>query len=184
MGRKRRHQHSERSPLLQDTSRDHSNPIKVDFDKFGDAGNPREWSLSRKIAQVVQIFLLALICPMASSVFAPAIDQISEEFGASKQVVLLGQSTFMFGLGTGPLFLAPMSETFGRRPLFVICLALFTLLQIPTALAPDVATFIAIRTLSGLVGSVGVANGGGSIFDMFETHERAMVLGVYLVGPL
>ncbi|KAK3717491.1 hypothetical protein LTR37_005881 [Vermiconidia calcicola] len=41
-----------------------------------------------------------------------------------------------------------------------------------------------MRALSGLVGSVGVANGGGSIFDMFETHQRAMVLGVYLVAPL
>ena len=87
-------------------------------------------------------------------------------------------------LGTAPLFLATMSETFGRRPLFVICLAIFTLIQIPTALSQNTAMFAIFRLLSGLSGSVGVANSGGCIFDMFETHERAIVLGIYLTGPL
>ncbi len=31
---------------------------------------------------------------------------------------------------------------------------------------------------------VGVANGGGSISDMFESRRRASVLGWYLLGPL
>ena len=176
----------ERTPLLQQNGQpgEPGHTRTVDFDKEGDAGNPRDWPLSRKSIQIVQIFFLALICPMASSMFAPAKAEISASFGTSKQIVLLGQSGFMIGLGTGPLFLAPMSETFGRRPLFVICLAIFTLFQIPTALSPNVATFIAVRTLSGFLGSVGVANGGGSIFDMFEVHQRAVVLGVYLVAPL
>lgn len=177
-------QRSEQTPLLQSETESDRPTETVQFDKDGDQGNPREWSTARKSFQVTQIFFLALICPMASSIFAPAIDQIAESFQTSKQIVLIGQTGFMIGLGTGPLFFAPMSETFGRRRLFVINLAVFTLVQIPTALAPNVATFIAMRVLSGLAGSVGVANGGGSIFDMFETHQRAMVLGVYLTGPL
>ena len=90
----------------------------------------------------------------------------------------------MVMLGIGPLFFALMSETFGRRKVFLTNLTLFTLVQIPTALAPNVTSFIVLRVLGGLCGSVGVANGGGSISDMFETHERAAVLGVYLLGPL
>lgn len=35
-----------------------------------------------------------------------------------------------------------MSETFGRRILFVSNLAVFTLLQIPTALSPNVENFL------------------------------------------
>ena len=176
-------QGSERTPLLQDGADQSERTETVQFGEH-DEGNPREWPIRRKIFQVIQIFFLALICPMASSMFAPAIDTIADDFHTSKQIVLIGQTGFMIGLGTGPLLLAPMSETFGRRVLFVFNLAVFTLLQIPTALSPNVASFIAFRTLGGFVGSVGVANGGGSIFDMFETHERAQVLGVYLVGPL
>ncbi len=160
------------TPLLEDGEDNDSNTITVQFEK-DDPENPRNWTESRKALQVIQILLLALVCPTASSAFAPFIDQICDTFGAPRQIVLLRQSTFMFGLGTGPLFLAPMSETFGRRPLFVTCLALFTLLQISTALAPNVATFIAMRTLTGLVGSVGVANGEAlSLTCLRRTSER------------
>jgi len=87
-------------------------------------------------------------------------------------------------LGLGPLFLAPLSETFGRRKLYLVCFTVFALLQIPSALAPNVQTLVAVRTLSGLFGSVGIANGGGTISDMFEPSQRAGVFGWYLLGPL
>ena len=178
---------AERAPLLQNASHDSSSSNYeelVQFDKNGDDDNPREWPQSRKYIQVLQIFILAFVCPMASSVFAPAADAMAEDLGSSQKLVLGGQAGFVCMLGIGPLFLAPMSETFGRRNLFVWNLAIFTLFQIPTALAPNAPTFIVMRTLSGFFGSVGVANGGGSIQDMFETHERAPVLGIYLIAPL
>lgn len=128
--------------------------------------------------------MVAFALPMGSSIFAPAIDEIASTFSASKQTVLLGQTGFVVMLGIAPLFHAPMSETFGRRPIYLINLAVFTLLQIATALSPNVASFIAFRTLAGVFGSVGVANGGGTISDMFEKRERAKVVGVYLIGPL
>ncbi|KAK3100817.1 hypothetical protein LTR53_018975, partial [Teratosphaeriaceae sp. CCFEE 6253] len=55
---------------------------------------------------------------------------------------------------------------------------------IPSALSPNIATLIAMRTLSGFFGSVGIANGGGTISDMFEPKERAGIFGWYLLGPL
>ena len=80
-------------------------------------------------------------------------------------------------LGIGPLLLAPMSETFGRRTIYLLCLTVFTLLQIPTALAPNVEGFIVLRTLTGFFGSVGVGNGGGSISDMMDKDERTKLIG-------
>ena len=87
-------------------------------------------------------------------------------------------------LGIGPLILAPLSETFGRRALYLSCFGAFTLLQIPSALAPNIETLIFVRTLSGFFGSVGIANGGGTISDMCGPEERASIFGWYLLGPL
>jgi multidrug resistance protein len=174
---------SERAPLLQDRG-DSSNEEEIVKFEDGDEANPRNWPLHWKYIQTFQIFILAFVCPMASSAFAPAMSEVAKSFNTSKQIVVGGQTGFVCMLGIGPLFLAPMSETFGRRNLFLINLALFTLMQIPTALAPNIESFIVVRTLSGLFGSVGVANGGGSVADLFETKERAKVLGVYLVAPL
>lgn len=181
------HVSDERSPLLNNRYSDgDQNDEHEELVEFGekDPEDPRQWSLRWKYFQVFLIFLIAVICPLASSMFTPGISDIAEDFGTSEQVVLAGQTTFVCMLGIGPLFLAPMSETFGRRRLFLMNLAIFTLLQIPTALCKDVVSFIILRTLAGLFGSVSVANGGGSIADLFETSERAQVLGVFLLGPL
>lgn len=158
-------------------------PEIVEFDE-DDPEDPKNWSLTWKYVNVFLVFFIGLVCPMTSSIIAPAVDYIAETFNTTNNITLGAQSGFVCMLGIGPLFFAPMSETFGRRTLFLINLTLFTLLQIPTALAPSIEWFIVLRTLGGLCGSVGVANGGGTISDMFETHERATVLGFYLLGPL
>lgn len=87
-------------------------------------------------------------------------------------------------LGVGPLILAPLSETFGRRPLYISCFTIFSLLQIPSALTPNIETLILVRTLAGFFGSVSIANGGGTISDMCGPEERANIFGWYLLGPL
>ena len=62
----------------------------------------------------MQFSAIALICPLASSIFAPGIDLMADDFGVSEQAIAVGQTTFVAMLGIGPLFLAPMSEAFGR----------------------------------------------------------------------
>ncbi|KAK4613618.1 Efflux pump vrtL [Fulvia fulva] len=178
----------ERQPLLNGHSHNQQDERhdkqKVAFDE-DDEDNPCNWPTSRKWSQVLQITIIAFLCPASSSIVAPAASEIQESLGVSdKRLILAGQSGFVCMLGLGPLLLAPLSETFGRRPIFLTNLAIFTLLQVPIAMAPEVYSWIVLRTLSGFFGSVGVANGGGSISDMFETHERAKVLGIYLLAPL
>lgn len=167
----------------QDAGDDENEVEEVGFAE-NDEQDPKNWPLSRKYLNVFVIFSIALCLPMISSILAPALDDIATAFGTSKMTIIGAQTGFVCMLGIGPLFLAPMSETFGRRKVFLINLVIFTILEIPIALCRDVYSFLILRTLSGLFGSVGVANGGGSISDMFKTNERATVLGFYLLGPL
>lgn len=155
----------------------------IEFEQ-DDPEHPRNWTLKSKYLQVLQIWVIAFLLPMASSIATPAANEMSADFDTSKQAILGGQAGFVCMLGIGPLFLAPMSETFGRRKVFLINVAVFTVVQIPTALAPNIGSFIFLRIISGFCGSVGVGNGGGSISDMFGKHERAKVLGFYFIAPL
>lgn len=181
------HNHDERQPLLQHQTTDAGeggdsrqllefNPTDVD--------DPRQWPYPRKMTNVAVIALMAVLSPLASSMFTPGIDQIAEGLHTSTDAVVACTTGFVIMLGLGPLFLAPLSETFGRRKLYLACFTAFTLLQIPSALSPNIATLIAMRTLSGFFGSVGIANGGGTISDLFEPKDRAGVFGWYLLGPL
>lgn len=116
--------------------------------------------------------------------FTPGISQIAEDLNTSTTTVIGTTTGLVIMLGLGPLILAPLSETFGRRKVYLICFSIFALLQIPTALAPNIAFLIAVRTIAGFFGSVAIANGGGTISDMFVPSERARMFGWYLLGPL
>lgn len=162
---------------------DHEEPEEITFSEDDD-DNPKAWSRKKKLLNVFIIAFMAIISPLASSMFTPGISQIAEDLGASEEAIIATTTGFVILLGLGPLILAPLSETFGRRKVYIISFTIFTLLQIPTALSPNAATLIAVRTISGFFGSVGIANGGGTLNDMYEPHERASVFGWYLLGPL
>jgi len=92
--------------------------------------------------------------------FAPGMKQISESLNATENGVIGCQTGFVIMLGVGPLVLAPLSETFGRRNLYIICFSIFTLLQIPTALAKTLPVLIFLRTITGFF--------AGRLTDLFR----------------
>lgn len=189
----RRPQNDERDPLLAAARRRRDSQLDAGeggdsrlLIKFGeeDKDNPREWEYSEKLANMGVIAVMAVLSPLASSMFTPGIDQIAEGLNTDPETVIGCTTGFVIMLGIGPLIHAPLSETFGRRALYLVCFTAFSLLQIPSALAPNIETLIAVRTLSGFFGSVSIANGGGTISDMCGPDERATVFGWYLLGPL
>lgn len=137
----------------------------VEFSKE-DPSNPRVWSKWKKLSTIAIIASMAskshvlilpfwtdnsiVLSPLGSSMFAPGIKQIAESLQASENGIIACQTGFVCMLGIGPLILAPLSETFGRKPLYLVCFTAFTLLQIPTALAKTLPVLITLRTFAGL----------------------------------
>jgi MFS family permease len=94
--------------------------------------------------------------------FAPGIKQIAESLDATENGVIGCQTGFVTMLGIGPLILAPLSETFGRKRLYLVSFTIFMLLQIPTALAKNLPALIVLRTIAGFFGS--------TFFTSFKRH--------------
>lgn len=145
----------EEQPLLHreiSEQRDEHDRQEVKFSE-DDEENPRSWSKRKKLINVAIIALMSILSPLASSMVTPGIEQLAEDLKTDKQSVVATTTGFVVMLGFGPLVIAPLSETFGRRRVYIYCFVVFSLLQIPTALAPNIATLIAVRTISGFFGS-------------------------------
>ncbi|MDR6416756.1 aromatic acid/H+ symport family MFS transporter [Pseudarthrobacter sulfonivorans] len=56
----------------------------------------------------------------------------------------------LVGVGIGALFIAPLSDRFGRRRLLVACVLWFSLFTLAVVFAPNVALFSIFRMLAGL----------------------------------
>ncbi|EGY18659.1 caffeine resistance protein [Verticillium dahliae VdLs.17] len=80
--------------------------------------------------------------------------------------------------------MAPLSETFGRRPMYVGGLTAFLGLIPVAALATDITTILIARFLGAVAGSVMLSNTGGSIADITAPKYLPLALSVISFGPL
>lgn len=60
-----------------------------------------------------------------------------------------------------PLFLAPLSEIFGRTIIYSVSMFIFFIFTLPSALAPNIATLVVSRQIAGIAASAPVTNVGG-----------------------
>jgi MFS family permease len=82
---------------------------------------------------------------------------------------------------SGPMVWAPLSEVpqIGRMPIYIITLAIFVVLQVPTALATNYGMLMAFRFLTGFFGSPILATGGATIADLYVPKKRAYGMTIW-----
>lgn len=157
----------------------------VDWDGPDDPHNPQNWTPKKKWGIIAALGAVTLITPLASSFFAPGVPQVLREFNESSNVIAaFVVSVYILGFAIGPLIIAPMSEIYGRIPLYNICNVLFVIFNIACAVSTSMGMLIAFRLLAGCAGSAPLTLGGGTIADMFPPQQRAGAMAIWSIGPL
>ena len=102
----------------------------------------------------------------------------------NQQVASFIVSVYVLGYTFGPLAISPLSEIYGRAPLYNICNVIFIIFTVACALSPNLAALIVFRLIAGLAGSCPMAVGAGSIADMVRREQRGKVMAAWVFGPL
>lgn len=158
---------------------------EVTFDSPVDVQDPRQWPFWYRMWTIFCVSYSTWVVVLYSTSYTAAIPGLMAEFEEeSSTVVTLGVTTFLLGLAAGSLVVAPMSELFGRRYVYLVCLTLSALLIIPCALATSLPQIIAVRFLGALFGSAMVSNGAGTIADISTDDDRALYMSLWSIAPL
>lgn len=162
-----------------------NDPNIVWWDGDADPENPYNWSRLRRVSICVLISVLTFVTPLASSIFAPGVPQLMQDFRSdSSELAAFVVSVYVLGFAFGPLIIAPMSEIYGRTVVYHVCNVGFVAFLIACAVAPTLNTLIVFRFFSGAFGSCPLTNGGGSISDMIRQEKRAAAMSAFSIGPL
>lgn len=125
-------------------------PNIVDFDGPDDPENPMNWKASKKWGMVALISAITFLTPLASSQFAPGVPEVMAEFNSTNEMLEgFMVSVYVLGFAFGPLIIAPLSEMYGRLPLYHSCNLLFIIFTIAAALASNMGMFITFRFFMG-----------------------------------
>ena len=160
-------------------------PNIVDWDSPDDPANPQNWTAKKKWANIATLSFLTLLIPLASSMFAPGVPQVIEEFHTTSQALAtFVVSVYILGFAMGPLVLAPLSEMYGRVHIYNFCNVIFTIFTVACALATNMNMLIAFRFLAGCFGVAPITNGGGTIADLMPPENRGAAMSIWAIGPL
>ena len=108
--------------------------------------------------------------------YLPAFGGIAASLGASKLQLQQTLSAYLFGFAFMNLFHGALADSYGRRPVILGGVAVFTVASVGCALAATPAQLIGFRALQGLATGAGVVVVRAVIRDMFPPADAQRVM--------
>ncbi|KAH7157244.1 major facilitator superfamily domain-containing protein [Dactylonectria estremocensis] len=148
-----------------------------------DPDNPRNFPAIVRILSIAIITSLAFVSSFAGAIYAPAQDAVLEEFHQSREVAVLPLSLYNLGLAFGPLVGAPLSETYGRKAVFVATTPIFVLFMLGSGFSKNITSLVVCRFFAGMFASPNINNASATILDFTAPRYRGASLGIYYSLP-
>jgi DHA1 family bicyclomycin/chloramphenicol resistance-like MFS transporter len=134
-------------------------------------------------AVVVALLTLLLgIQPISTDLYLPALPTLRHALGTTLVAAQLTLSALIVCFGLGQLICGPLADRFGRRPVLLVGLALYTLASLGAAVAADIATLIVWRALQGAAMAAAVTCGRSIVRDLYEPAAGARMMSSALTG--
>ncbi|KQW93331.1 multidrug transporter CflA [Massilia sp. Root418] len=119
---------------------------------------------------------LTMVGPLAIDTYLPSFPAIALAFDASPIAIQQTLSLFLFCFAFMMLFYGTMSDSFGRRPVILVSLVIYTAASIGAALAPSFGVLLACRILQGLSAGAGMVVSRAIVQDRFQGAEAQKIM--------
>ncbi|CAM1510938.1 Fc.00g084510.m01.CDS01 [Cosmosporella sp. VM-42] len=140
--------------------------------------DPRNWPLTSRCKNIAILSVLIFVQAWAGAAESMANTAASQEFHVSSVNENLSTAMYLFGVGTGALFVGSLSETVGRNPTYLVSTFCYLCFVLGCALTPTFGGQVVCRYFIGLTSSATLAINGGSVRDQFRPVKRAFVFPV------
>ena len=148
-------------------------------------------SMRQKIIVMIAVMSGLFLVALDQTIISTALGQIVKDFNSFGSLGLVVTAYLLFSTVSVPIA-GKMSDMFGRRPVLLTGVILFTVASLLSGIAANVDQLILFRALQGLGGGIITANAFTIIGDLFTPRERGKWQGVFaavfglasVVGPL
>lgn len=134
------------------------------------------------------LIAMSAIGPIALNIFIPSMPGLSAALGTDYRTAQFSLTFFLVSLAVSQLFVGPVSDRLGRRPVFLIGMVLFIAASVGCAFAQSIEQLIAGRILQAAGGCTGLVMARAIIRDLYDRDESASLLGymtmAMIVAPM
>ena len=124
----------------------------------------------------VLLALLGMLGPFSIDTYLPAYTGIAKSLGATPIEMQQTLSAYLFGFAFMNLFHGALADSFGRRPVVLWGVAMFTIASAGCALSQSIDQLVFFRALQGLSTGAGIVVSRAVIRDMFPPAQAQKVM--------
>ncbi|KAI1165731.1 major facilitator superfamily domain-containing protein [Nemania serpens] len=126
---------------------------------------------------------LSLASSLTATIYFPIIDLLAERYHTSVQAINLTITLYVVLQGIAPSFFSPLSDTLGRRPVFLITFTIYLLAGVGlVANTNNYVALILLRGLQSIGGSAVLSLAYAVVADVVPHSRRGSVLGPMLAA--
>lgn len=127
-------------------------------------------------ALAVLLACLGMLGPFSIDTYLPAFTGIAQSIGATPVQMQQTLSAYLFGFAVMNLFHGALSDSFGRRPVVLWGVAIFTLASAGCAMSDHIGLLVLFRALQGMSAGAGIVVSRAVIRDMFPPADAQRVM--------
>lgn len=133
-------------------------------------------------AVVLLLTLLLGVQPITTDLYLPALPGLQRDLGASMAATQLTLSALIACFGLAQLVVGPLADRFGRRPVLLVGMVVYTVASVGSALAGSIDWLIGWRCLQGAGMAAAVTCGRSIVRDLYAPREGAQAMSKALSG--
>src|SRR3954471_8575037 len=119
---------------------------------------------------------LGMVGALAIDTHLPSMPAIGRAFEVGPVAVQQTLSIFLFTFAFMMLFYGTLSDSFGRRPVILVALCVYTLASAGAAFAPSFGWLLVFRALQGLAAGAGSVIGQAIVQDRFSGADAQKIM--------
>lgn len=141
--------------------------------------SPFSWSSTRKTSILTLSSAVTMLSAYTAGAYSMPAEELRRKWNIGVVTFNTGITTWAVGFGAAPMFLAPLSEINGRRPVFVVSGCLMTIALLGCALTDSFAGMLIARFFTGVGSSTFATMVGGVVSDIYHTQDRNTPMAIY-----
>ena len=130
---------------------------------------------------IVTLTVVAGIAALTMNMFLPSLPAMATHFGTDYALMQLSVSLYLGMNAVLQLFIGPIADRYGRRPVLLVTLAIFVLASLGCVMAPTVEVFLAFRMLQAVVVG-GIVLSRAIVRDTLPEAAAASKIGYVTMG--
>ncbi|QIB70645.1 multidrug effflux MFS transporter [Aminipila butyrica] len=127
---------------------------------------------------ILFISLMGMFIPLSIDLYLPAMPTMATYFQTTASLVNLTLIAFYFFFAAGILIFGPLSDKYGRKPILILCLILYTAGSLACALSLSIYQLILFRIVQSLGAGGIMAISTALVKDCFSGKLKSKVLAI------